>query len=536
MRISTWSASSSANQDPQRTNVARVGPRYAWDPVTRFSAHVGYEDNRYPLSDYAGAVYGVGIEWQPTERTKVVANWEHRFFGSSYLFTFDHRTPLSVWNVSASRLISSYPQQLGTLAAGGSVPALLDQLFVSRIPDPTQRQQAVNNFIDSRGLPSELSSPVNVYTQQITLNQNLSATMGLLGSRNSLFVTVYRYDTQPISGSGVILPPVFGFGNDNTQLGVNVVWSHNLTPLTVLNLAAYALSDRGQRAAGRYDRPGRRPPRASPARFRRTRRCSRACATRSCNSDVPASPTTPNPRPSPASPTSSGNGAMYEAFFGLTGKPFQLNPDPSFYYGSRGHKRAFAYLEYGLYQSEGFIVITGEIGAGKTTIVRNLLEQLDPAKVVAAQIVSTQLDADDLLRAIGVAFGLPVRSVNKAVLLASIEAFLCQLATEKKRALLVVDEAQNLTQRAMEELRMLSNFQFGDQALLQSFLVGQPELRQLMQKPELQQLRQRVIASYHLGPARQGGDAGATSSTACATSGGRTIRSSSPRASTSSTS
>ncbi len=191
---------------------------------------------------------------------------------------------------------------------------------------------------------------------------------------------------------------------------------------------------------------------------------------------------------------------MYEAFYGLSGKPFQLNPDPSFYYASRGHKRAFAYLEYGLYQNEGFIVITGEIGAGKTTILRSLLGQLDPAKVVAAQIVSTQLDADDLLRAVGVAFGLPVRSVDKAVLLASLEAFLCQLTMEKKRALLVVDEAQNLTPRAMEELRMLSNFQLGDQALLQSFLVGQPELRDMMQGPQLQQLRQRVIASYHLGP------------------------------------
>src|SRR6185295_11588254 len=110
---------------------------------------------------------------------------------------------------------------------------------------------------------------------------------------------------------------------------------------------------------------------------------------------------------------------MYEAYFGLTGKPFQLNPDPSFYFASRGHSRAFAYLEYGLYQNEGFIVITGEIGAGKTTILRNLLAQLDPAKVVAAQIVSTQLDADDLLRAVGAAFGLPVRSVDKAMLLAS---------------------------------------------------------------------------------------------------------------------
>ena len=203
---------------------------------------------------------------------------------------------------------------------------------------------------------------------------------------------------------------------------------------------------------------------------------------------------------SPESITFSSNGTMYESFFGLTGKPFQLNPDPSFFYGSRGHKRAFAYLEYGLYQSEGFIVITGDIGAGKTTIVRSLLEQLDSSKVVAVQLVSTQLEADDMLRAVGTAFGLPVRSVDKAILLASLEAFLCQLAVDKKRALLVVDEAQNLPPGAIEELRMLSNFQLGDQALLQSFLVGQPELRAMMQSPQMQQLRQRVIASYHLGP------------------------------------
>jgi len=191
---------------------------------------------------------------------------------------------------------------------------------------------------------------------------------------------------------------------------------------------------------------------------------------------------------------------MYEAYYGLTAKPFQLNPDPNFYFGSRGHKRAFAYLEYGLYQSEGFIVITGEIGAGKTTVVRGLLEQLDPSKVVAVQLVSTQLDADDMLRAVAVAFGLNVKGLDKAMLLASLEAFLCSLATEKKRALLVVDEAQNLAPRAVEELRMLSNFQLGDQALLQSFLVGQPELRDMMSSPEMKQLRQRVIASYHLGP------------------------------------
>jgi general secretion pathway protein A len=191
---------------------------------------------------------------------------------------------------------------------------------------------------------------------------------------------------------------------------------------------------------------------------------------------------------------------VYETFFGLTGKPFQLNPDPAFFYGSRGHKRAFAYLQYGVHQSEGFIIVTGEVGAGKTTLVRSLLEQIDPSKLVAAQLVTTQLDAEDLLRSVAVAFGLPIRSIDKAQLLAQLEAYLTSLVPQGKRALLIVDEAQNLTGRALEELRMLSNFQLGNQGLLQSFLVGQPELRALMQGAEFQQLRQRVIASYHLGP------------------------------------
>lgn len=191
---------------------------------------------------------------------------------------------------------------------------------------------------------------------------------------------------------------------------------------------------------------------------------------------------------------------MYESFYAFTGKPFQLNPDPAFFFGSKGHSSAYSYLKYGVFQGEGFIVVTGEIGAGKTTLVRTLLSELDPRKVVAVQLVSTQLDADDLLRSVATAFGLPVRGADKANLLATLEAFLTSLVTENKRALLIVDEAQNLTPRAMEELRMLSNFQLGDRALLQSFLVGQPELRNLLREPYMQQLRQRVIASYHLGP------------------------------------
>ena len=191
---------------------------------------------------------------------------------------------------------------------------------------------------------------------------------------------------------------------------------------------------------------------------------------------------------------------MYESYYGLSGKPFQLNPDPAFFYGSRGHRRAMAYLEYGLHQNEGFIVITGEIGAGKTTIVRSLLEKLDANQVVAAQLVSTQLDSNNILRLVAAAFGIPSRSLEKADLLLALEAFLVTTTAAGKRALLVVDEAQNLTASAVEELRMLSNFQLEDHALLQSFLIGQPEFREMMQGPDMQQLRQRVIASYHLGP------------------------------------
>jgi general secretion pathway protein A len=191
---------------------------------------------------------------------------------------------------------------------------------------------------------------------------------------------------------------------------------------------------------------------------------------------------------------------MYEPFYSLSGKPFQLSPDPTFYYGSPVHRRAYAYLEYGLYQGEGFIVITGEVGAGKTTLVRNLLAHLDSRQVAAAHLVSTQLDADDLLRAVAGAFGLAVKNTDKASLLAELEGFLRRVAAERKRALLIVDEAQNLTPRAVEELRMLSNFQAGERALLQSFLIGQPELRAILQGQDMQQFRQRIIASYHLGP------------------------------------
>ena len=191
---------------------------------------------------------------------------------------------------------------------------------------------------------------------------------------------------------------------------------------------------------------------------------------------------------------------MYESHFGLTGSPFQLNPDPAFFYDSRGHSHALSYLKFGAHQGEGFIVVTGEIGAGKTTIVRALLEELDTSNVVAAQIVSTQLAAGELLRAILIAFGVPMAGDSKAHLISTLEAFLTSLAVQGKRALLIVDEAQNLGRESIEELRMLSNFQIGTHSLLQSFLVGQPELRNLLKSKAMEQLRQRITASCHLTP------------------------------------
>lgn len=191
---------------------------------------------------------------------------------------------------------------------------------------------------------------------------------------------------------------------------------------------------------------------------------------------------------------------MYESYYGLSAKPFQLKPDPHFFYGSKGHKRAMAYLDYGLSQGEGFIVITGEIGAGKTTLMRNLFAKLEPSKIQAAQIVTTHVDSDDILRMVAAAFGLAFEDASKSSLLTRLEQFFRQCHAHGKRALLVVDEAQNLTPRAIEELRMLSNFQTNDASLLQTFLLGQPEFRKTLLNGDMQQLVQRVIASYHLGP------------------------------------
>jgi general secretion pathway protein A len=190
---------------------------------------------------------------------------------------------------------------------------------------------------------------------------------------------------------------------------------------------------------------------------------------------------------------------MFNDFYGLSGRPFQLTPDPTFYFESLTHRKALSYLSYGLAQGEGFVVITGEVGAGKSTLVAHLMATIDPARLTAAQIVTSKLDGEELVHIVAQAFGLIVDGHDKASALGAIEAFLHDEARAGRRCLLVVDESQNLALDALEELRMLSNFQLGAHPLLQTLLLGQPEFRDTIQDhPQLEQLRQRVIAAHHL--------------------------------------
>ncbi|WP_108810254.1 XrtA/PEP-CTERM system-associated ATPase [Sphingorhabdus sp. Alg231-15] len=192
---------------------------------------------------------------------------------------------------------------------------------------------------------------------------------------------------------------------------------------------------------------------------------------------------------------------MYEEFYGLKSRPFQLTPDPHYYFESLTHRKALSYLGYGLAQGEGFIVITGDVGAGKTTLVSHLMATIDRERLAAANVVTTALDSKDIVRVVANNFDIETEGMDKAQLLSAFEEFLHSEARAGRRCLLIVDESQNLPTSALEELRMLSNFQLGGQALLQIFLLGQPEFRDLLQGSDrLEQLRQRVIANHHLEP------------------------------------
>lgn len=191
---------------------------------------------------------------------------------------------------------------------------------------------------------------------------------------------------------------------------------------------------------------------------------------------------------------------MYDGFYNLKKKPFQLNADSDFFFNSEVHKRALTYMHYGLTQGEGFIVITGKPGTGKTMLVKQLVSSLDKNKITLGIMVSSQVGADDLLKVIAATFKLSYEGEDKATLLARIERFFIDQAMAGKRVLMIVDEAQNLPKDSLEELRMLSNFEMSGKPLFQTFLIGQKQLGETLFLPEMEQLRQRIVATCQLKP------------------------------------
>ncbi|HET7617680.1 MAG TPA: XrtA/PEP-CTERM system-associated ATPase [Vicinamibacterales bacterium] len=193
---------------------------------------------------------------------------------------------------------------------------------------------------------------------------------------------------------------------------------------------------------------------------------------------------------------------MYERFYELRERPFALSPDPDYLYPSRVHREALDYLRYGLESQAGFVVITGEIGSGKTTLLQALLRSLD-SQTTVGRIVNTLLDPRELIETIMVDFGLEPAGRTKPLMLRDLAQYLVDQRMAGRLVLLVIDEAQNLSPAALEELRMLSNLETEKSKLLQIVLIGQPNLREQLAAPELEQLRQRVTVSYHLQPLDQ---------------------------------
>lgn len=190
---------------------------------------------------------------------------------------------------------------------------------------------------------------------------------------------------------------------------------------------------------------------------------------------------------------------MYTEFFRFRAKPFELLPNPDFLYPSRAHRKASAYLEYGLRERAGFILITGEVGAGKTTLIRDLLKR-NLGDVLLSKVFNTRVDAEQLVAMINDDFGLDTDGRDKVTMLRDLNAFLIEQFAERRRPVLIIDEAQNLAPEVLEEVRMLSNLETDNAKLLQIILVGQPELRDRIRSPQLIQLRQRILVQCHLSP------------------------------------
>ena len=189
---------------------------------------------------------------------------------------------------------------------------------------------------------------------------------------------------------------------------------------------------------------------------------------------------------------------MYEHFYHLKAEPFRLSPDHRFCFNHQSYAKAKAYMQYAFERAEGFVMVTGRPGTGKSTLVNDLVDTLSSSGAKVAKLVSTQLEASDLLRMVGHAFGLQTENLDKATILQRLDKLLMSHHNDGRRALLIIDEAQDLSTSALEELRLLTNLQLNNQPLLQIFLLGQEELRALVQGPGMEQVHQRLVAACHL--------------------------------------
>ncbi|MFK8030973.1 MAG: ExeA family protein [Gammaproteobacteria bacterium] len=189
---------------------------------------------------------------------------------------------------------------------------------------------------------------------------------------------------------------------------------------------------------------------------------------------------------------------MYTDFYKFSGKPFALTPDLRFLFRSESHKRALSYLHYGLEQAEGFVVITGDIGTGKTLLIQALLEDLKTQEIATARVAAANLTKQEIIPMVAAALKQPYEGKSKTALIRDLELSLRRAREYLKGVLLIVDEAQTLTPDALEELRILSNLESNGHALLQIFLVGQSDFRETLLLTEMEPLRQRTVASYHM--------------------------------------
>jgi len=191
---------------------------------------------------------------------------------------------------------------------------------------------------------------------------------------------------------------------------------------------------------------------------------------------------------------------MYEQFYHLRADPFALSPNPGFCYPHASYRKARTYMRFAITRGEGFLLITGIPGTGKTTLVKELLHNLEMTRYKVTTLVSTQLEADDLLRSVAYSYGIDVERTAKATIIQQLYRYLEQRKRNRRHTILVVDEAQDLSEPALEELRLLTNFEYDNKPLLQIFLVGQPRLCDVLGAPSLEQLRQRITAAASMQP------------------------------------